>query len=986
MTTSSSAWRSPLSILMGARRNDDADLELRDDNFHPHSPPTAAESGRAQKSGLASYLPFGYFGATASPANDANGLQSGGATQGNRISSNGSPAAPPRGAFPPPLPESSGRNDSAGDNFLDGRVEHHDPLQMYHQSVQAEPDRENDSSNQPNEHDRPIYTEQRSNGYMAWPEQKAIIGTTFNFTNSVIGAGAMGLGGAFAASGGGISVLCLLGFAYLTKQSLDLIVDLSSCPDVMRKARANVRVYVDRNDEEEEVEIQFSEDESKESLTRELLTPKIDLSPPKEGQRDDVAADVNGAEKEPDSLEKRLRSLLHEEDAGEEWKQIKETVDLDQASKGERKDPSPLMAPDAQVEITDTNPNLDHPLAPSHSATDGTRRYDSLISTQPPLFLPLDINGDIPTSKTMPAVQNNDGDDHDGDNQQSIDMTMPCTYEELGHAAFGSIGRLSVLLSKALYSFGCLIAYIIVVRDNFGPAIRRLTSGSPSLNFVDYDNFDAIFFQWESNNEVDCDGLGDVTMIDTDRCQHNVTVGESNGSNWMQDDSFLAFWVSALVILPLSCPRTMEPLAKFSFVSILSILFLVLAIVYLYFTCIDPAGGETEEVSFYDNWIKIRSFTGFFESLGTFVFTFICQHTVNLAYESLPSPIRNPKVWRRVSTNSIALALETSLSIGVFAYLTFGSNTPADVLLGYPSDLVLANIARLLLCLTMVLTFPLPFLTCREMITMIMVDCHSFYYARDRSNWINSVSSCFSWFLVLRRKIWTRLYAVRQEQVHVQGQMETGAERPGEDIVEMQQPASVRRRYFGKWNWNLMGKNAENRPDEGWWDEINQDGRQLTQPLLNEERIVQNIGGEHGREVFPSPLSSPSSSESDDTSSSNASDQETNFSYNLVPPPSWILRPGNGRQLELEWHAALTFTIWFIVTIFAIKAPSLGDVLDFVGACTGTLLAFILPALFSFKLKGYSRMSAAILGIGGFVGFVGTVFSFVKFVEDVSSG
>ncbi|EED94814.1 amino acid/polyamine transporter, partial [Thalassiosira pseudonana CCMP1335] len=226
------------------------------------------------------------------------------------------------------------------------------------------------------------------------------------------------------------------------------------------------------------------------------------------------------------------------------------------------------------------------------------------------------------------------------------------TYEELGHAAFGSIGRLAVLLSKAMYSFGCLIAYVVVVRDNFGLAIRRIAL--------------------------------------------------HEGAAWLYDDGYLAFLVSVTIMLPLSCPRTMKPLAKFSFISVLSIVFLVLAIVYLYFTCTNPVfDGGDEQSSFYENWIEIKS------SLGTFVFTFTCHHTVNLAYESLPSSIRCPKIWKRVSTNSIVMATETSLAIGIFAYMTFGANTPADVLMGYPPDLILANVARILLCLTMVLTFPL---------------------------------------------------------------------------------------------------------------------------------------------------------------------------------------------------------------------------------------------------------------------------------------
>ena len=217
-----------------------------------------------------------------------------------------------------------------------------------------------------------------------------------------------------------------------------------------------------------------------------------------------------------------------------------------------------------------------------------------------------------------------------------------CTYEEVGRAAFGPTGRLAVLISKWLYAGGCLVAYVVVVRDNFGPALRRMAIGPSSA---------------------------------PDR------PGEDKGRGWLYDDDFLAFSISAMCMLPLSCPRTMKPLAKFSFVSILSVVFLAFAVVYLYFSCANPEGGVGggESSSFYENWIEIRSFSGLVESLGCFVFTFVCHHTVNLAYESLPPPVRNPKIWRRVSTNSIAVALESSLAIGVFAYLTFGSATPADV-------------------------------------------------------------------------------------------------------------------------------------------------------------------------------------------------------------------------------------------------------------------------------------------------------------------
>ena len=55
----------------------------------------------------------------------------------------------------------------------------------------------------------------------------SISGAVFNFTNAIVGAGAIGLGGAMAISGGLISILLILFFGVLTKLSLDLVIRLS---------------------------------------------------------------------------------------------------------------------------------------------------------------------------------------------------------------------------------------------------------------------------------------------------------------------------------------------------------------------------------------------------------------------------------------------------------------------------------------------------------------------------------------------------------------------------------------------------------------------------------------------------------------------------------------------------------------------------------------------------------------------------------------
>lgn len=52
-------------------------------------------------------------------------------------------------------------------------------------------------------------------------------GAIFNFTNSILGAGAIALGGAIAKSGGLASVAVMICFGYLTNVSLDLLIEIS---------------------------------------------------------------------------------------------------------------------------------------------------------------------------------------------------------------------------------------------------------------------------------------------------------------------------------------------------------------------------------------------------------------------------------------------------------------------------------------------------------------------------------------------------------------------------------------------------------------------------------------------------------------------------------------------------------------------------------------------------------------------------------------
>lgn len=101
----------------------------------------------------------------------------------------------------------------------------------------------------------------------------------------------------------------------------------------------------------------------------------------------------------------------------------------------------------------------------------------------------------------------------------------------------------------------------------------------------------------------------------------------------------------------------------------------------------------------------------------------------------------------------------------------------------------------------------------------------------------------------------------------------------------------------------------------------------------------------------------------------------------------WLRKEGedgnnndNDMELKFIYHFFVTLLLWFATTILAIAAPDLGFVLDLVGCCTGTLIAFILPALLSFRLDDHLTCNvdaALLLALGVTVGTMGTLMSFI---------
>ena len=100
------------------------------------------------------------------------------------------------------------------------------------------------------------------------------------------------------------------------------------------------------------------------------------------------------------------------------------------------------------------------------------------------------------------------------------------------------------------------------------------------------------------------------------------------------------------------------------------------------------------------------------QSLGTFVFAFVSQHTSHGVYRSLKD--RSLSKWKTVSSVSMIIAYTTTVLVASISYFTFWDQTSSDLFTIYPQGKVV-DAAKILLSVTMLLTFPMPFFTCREL-------------------------------------------------------------------------------------------------------------------------------------------------------------------------------------------------------------------------------------------------------------------------------
>jgi len=218
------------------------------------------------------------------------------------------------------------------------------------------------------------------------------------------------------------------------------------------------------------------------------------------------------------------------------------------------------------------------------------------------------------------------------------------TFEHLASLAYNKPGEYFILLNMMIMAYGAMVAYLLIIKDTV-----------PSL--LKYDN-----------------GI---------------------------ERELVLFVTSLTVIFPIMLKKDMSSLACTSLFSVLCDAIIVLFMIFR-----SPIGDTLEEDGGISEVVLKKSIQpNLFTGLGIISTAMACQHSCFIVYNSLE---RNTRArWATVTSSSLSVAFLLCAVFAVCGYLGFLDETYGDVLNNFSSQDNAANFARLLLAITMFLTYPM---------------------------------------------------------------------------------------------------------------------------------------------------------------------------------------------------------------------------------------------------------------------------------------
>ena len=232
------------------------------------------------------------------------------------------------------------------------------------------------------------------------------------------------------------------------------------------------------------------------------------------------------------------------------------------------------------------------------------------------------------------------------------------TYIEIMGHCFGQRGRIAVSLFQFVFAFGGMCAFCVVVGDTI-PNV--LSSVLPFLR---------------------------GTIFSSRR--------------------FVIFVCTMAISYPLSLHRNIEKLSKASAVALLSMVFIILAVIVRGPAMPPELKGDPSLR------LTIVHPSNLIRSVSVISFAFVCHHNSLLIYGSLKEPSMDK--FRMVTHYSTFISTTAAVSMSIAGYWFFEDKTLSNILNNFPNTDVIVNIARFCFGLNMFTTLPLECFVCREVL------------------------------------------------------------------------------------------------------------------------------------------------------------------------------------------------------------------------------------------------------------------------------
>ncbi|XP_015604792.1 putative sodium-coupled neutral amino acid transporter 11 isoform X2 [Cephus cinctus] len=231
------------------------------------------------------------------------------------------------------------------------------------------------------------------------------------------------------------------------------------------------------------------------------------------------------------------------------------------------------------------------------------------------------------------------------------------SYQGLMRASFGRAGFYILTALQFMYPFIAMVSYNVVVGDTVTKVLIRVTGISETNIFV--------------KRQV-------VILLAT-----------------------------ICITVPLCLYRNIARLAKISFLSLVCVGFILLAIF------IRMGTMSSIVPSHEDSW-RFANFPGIIPSVGIMAFAFMCHHNTFLIYGSIERVTQQK--WDTVTHWSLFTSFIVAAAFGITGYATFTAYVQGDLMENYCWDDDLMNFSRVMFSGTILLTFPIECFVSREVI------------------------------------------------------------------------------------------------------------------------------------------------------------------------------------------------------------------------------------------------------------------------------